>query len=254
MKAGLKKIAIYTGIVLISWMLVGVSSGYRKNQPCVEFRVLLNNQENNFFLDLEDVKNQMRQVYGKPLEGSMMGEIRVADMEYALRVNPFIQHAEVYKDVSCKLIAEVSLRRPIARVEPIDGDGFYLDETFNKVPLTHKFSANTMLVSGTIFEADYPSDTIETAALKAILPVIGFIDSDEFLRAQVSEIVVDENGELTIYPEVGNIPIEFGQATDLVMKFNNLTLFYKKVLNKVGWKKYKRICLKYKGQVVAEKK
>ncbi|MCB9234346.1 MAG: hypothetical protein H6581_22015 [Bacteroidia bacterium] len=253
MKFGLKKIAIYAGIILVSWVLVGVSSGYRRSKPCVEFRVLMNNQENNYFLDLDDVKNQMRQVYGKPLEGSMMGEIKVADLEYSLRLNPFIEHAEVYKDQTCKLVAEISLRRPIARVEPISGKGFYLDETFHKVPLTHKFSANTVLLTGAIFEPDYPSDSIKTSELQSVLPVLSFIDRDEFLRAQVSEVVINARGELIIFPEVGNTPIEFGKPENLEEKFTNLFLFYKKVLNKVGWKKYKRICLKYKGQVVAEK-
>ena len=80
-----------------------------------------------------------------------------------------------------------------------------------------------------------------------------YVDKSSFLRSLVSEIVVDDAGELTIFPEVGDVVIEFGKPIRIKEKFDNLELFYHNVLNKVGWKKYKSISLKYREQIVAEK-
>jgi cell division protein FtsQ len=60
--------------------------------------------------------------------------------------------------------------------------------------------------------------------------------------------------DIILIPKVGNHSIVFGSALFIEEKFNNLKTVYSKGLNTIGWDKYSRINLKYKGQIVAEKR
>ena len=248
-----KNIALYGLILLFSWTILGLSSGSQKRRPCNELRISLKNDLENHFLDLSSVKNLVREEYGSPIEGTALGQISVASIEYSLRKNPYIKSAEVFKDVSGNLVADVTLRKPIARVIASDGGGFYLDQDFHKVPLSSNFSANTLLIRGNISEKFQPADTLKDARIMALKPLLEYINKDDFLRSQVAELVLNRKGEVLIYPEVGDIEIEFGKPDRIEEKFNNLMLFYKEVLNRTGWDEYTGISLKFKGQVVGRK-
>jgi len=59
---------------------------------------------------------------------------------------------------------------------------------------------------------------------------------------------------MELIPKVGNHLIIFGDTSQMSQKFENLILFYRKGLTKVGWDKYNIINLKFKNQVVCSKK
>ena len=178
MKRRIINIAIYASVILTAVILVGVSNGYRKHKPCKDFKVILKNDLNNYFLDLEAVRNLVRDVYGSPVEGSNLGDIKVSEIEYELRNNPYIKGAEVYKDISGNLVVEIELRKPLARVMGANGDGFYLDQDFYKVPLTESFSANTILIRGYVDEPAEPRDSINNDYLFGVLNLVEYIDKD----------------------------------------------------------------------------
>ena len=62
-----------------------------------------------------------------------------------------------------------------------------------------------------------------------------------------------DNGQMEMFPRVGNHVISFGQPKDMKKKMERLRTFYTEVLNKVGWNKYKRIDLQYSNQIVCVK-
>ena len=99
-----------------------------------------------------------------------------------------------------------------------------------------------------------PRDSIANSQIMELREFLEYVDGDEFLRSQVSEVVLEEDGDLILYPEVGDVIIEFGKPVRIADKFDNMKLFYDKVLNKIGWDKYRQISLKYRGQVVAERR
>ena len=55
-------------------------------------------------------------------------------------------------------------------------------------------------------------------------------------------------------PVVGNHMVKLGNGENIEQKFNRLFIFYKQVLSKTGFDKYKTIDVQYAGQVVASKK
>ena len=84
--------------------------------------------------------------------------------------------------------------------------------------------------------------------------MIDLIDSDKFLKAQITAIEFDENNELVVYPRVGGHKIILGEAEDFRNKFEKLKVFYRHGLGKVGWDRYSMINLKYHNQVVCTKR
>ena len=84
--------------------------------------------------------------------------------------------------------------------------------------------------------------------------LIESIESDKFLKAQITGIVFDENNELVVYPRVGGHKIILGEAEDFRNKFEKLKVFYRHGLGKVGWDRYSMINLKYHNQVVCTKR
>lgn len=247
------QILLYSLLTIFSWMIVGLGAARQKRDMVTSLQPRILNEENNHFMEMDDVKGLVRDIQERPIEECRLGEVKTDEIERKLKANPYVKNAEAYTDIGGSVVVELELRKPLARIMNEDGSGFYLDRDFHKVDLSHSFSANIMLISGLEREPLEPRDTVKSEQLNALREFLDYVDHSEFLRSQISEVVVRKNGELVIYPEVGDVVIEFGKPEEIVDKFANMELFYRKVLNRVGWRKYKSISLKYKDQVVAKR-
>ena len=66
---------------------------------------------------------------------------------------------------------------------------------------------------------------------------------------------VEADGQMEVIPKIGGQTIRFGMVDEnLPEKFDRLKIFYNEGLRKVGWDKYKTIDLRYKDQVVCERR
>lgn len=247
------QILMYALITIFSWMIVGLGAARQSGQKVKSLQPVIMNEENNHFLEIEDVRKMVREIQQRPIEECLQGDVKISEIESSLDKNPYVKVAEAYTDIGGNVVVQLQLRKPLARVVYEDGTGFYLDQDFNKVDLSSNFSANTILLRGLEKETLIPRDTVVSEQLNNLHEFLNYVDRSEFLRSQISEVVRAPNGELLILPEVGDVSIEFGLPEELEEKFENMELFYKKVLNHVGWRKYKSISLKYKNQVVARR-
>ena len=84
------------------------------------------------------------------------------------------------------------------------------------------------------------------------MQVINTIRTNEFWNAQIAQMDIDSKGNITLFPQVGDLRIEFGQPINEKTKLKKLMILYKEILPRVGWNKYKRVNLEYEGQLVAE--
>ena len=85
-----------------------------------------------------------------------------------------------------------------------------------------------------------------------ILPSFVTDNGDEFWKAQITQLSVTKDGNISVIPEVGNHIIDFGIATDVETKLNKIKILYQKILPAKGWGKYKVISVKYRNQIVCE--
>ncbi|MDO4497649.1 MAG: cell division protein FtsQ, partial [Bacteroidales bacterium] len=94
----------------------------------------------------------------------------------------------------------------------------------------------------------------QTMATNSLYTLAQFLQNEDFWRNFFTQIYVESNGDIRLVPRVGEHTVLLGPIDNYEEKFEHLRLFYRKVLSKTGWDRYKTINLKYKGQVVAEKR
>ena len=112
-----------------------------------------------------------------------------------------------YKGV---LAVKIKHRKPLLRVIGPD-DSYYLDEYGKKFPISTKYTANVLVATGSI------SDEF---AIKNLLPFVIDIEKHPFWKAQVEQIFVAQNGEVSLIPLVGDHIVELGELTDYREKTN----------------------------------
>ena len=252
MKAKIR-IGMYAGLLALIWVITGLASAGSRSKTVKEVRVVLDEGRESFFLDGESVKGILAAKNGKALEGNRISELKFSDLEYELDRNPWIGNAELYWQHDSIVTANIELRKPLARVIAANGVSFYLDGKMRKFPVSPRYPADVPMVTGSFREELLPEDTLKSEQLKGVSELLGEISSSDFFSSLVSEIVIDEKGEVTIFPEVGDLRIRIGKPVNVKAKLNGLMKFYDQVLSVTGWERYKSVDLSYEGQIVGRK-
>ncbi|MEM6263006.1 MAG: hypothetical protein AAGI38_10895 [Bacteroidota bacterium] len=252
-KVRLKSTFIYLLVAGGVLVLLALANGYQESIVCKDISVTIHEGSDNAFLDMNQVKQIIGLDHGRDIIGERMSGIELFKLEEALKRNPYIEQAEVYKNLQGVLYVDVTLRKPVARVMSKRGSTFYVDAEGRKMPVTRQHVANLPLVRGYIAEKLTPVDTLKYRNLASVLPILRHLERDEFWAAQVAEIRIHKGGEVTLYPRIGRMKMEFGQPDRVEEKFQNLRLFYAQVVDEIGWKKYRSVNVKYRGQVVGKR-
>jgi cell division protein FtsQ len=91
-----------------------------------------------------------------------------------------------------------------------------------------------------------------------MISLASFLQEESFWDAQIGQVNLVSSGpkdwEFELVPLIGSHLIRLGNAESMEQKFNRLYQFYRQVIPKAGWEKYKVVDIRFAGQVVAEKK
>nr|CCF99917.1 cell division protein FtsQ [uncultured Flavobacteriia bacterium] len=239
-------------------MLYGFVNQNPKLEICKGPEVKIDHKNNNHFVDEEDVRSLISKL-GYHLEGQSLAEIDLKLIEKELRENPSVLKAQVYTTVDCALKVDIEERNPIARIYNKNGTGFYLDEDGRLMPLSNKFTARVLVLTGDL-NLNYSNllgagEEVQgdLAFVNSIYALSSFIHSDPFWRAQIAQVQVTSEKNLFLIPKVGKQQIEFGKASGFKQKFENLRILYVEGFSKTGWNEYSTINLKYENQVICSK-
>lgn len=231
-----------------------IAFGERKQggSVCSNIIVEIDNINENHFLDEADVMLLLDHS-GIPIKGTGIDRIKLKEIETKLKFDKHIQDAQLFGDLKGNLIVKVELRRPIARIVQPETPDAYIAEDGVIMPVSEKYTSRVTLVSGGMMKKLIESqDLNKTDEGQQILEMIRFVNEEKFWKAQVAQMDIDNDGRITIYPQVTGQKVEFGKAINIEDKFKKLMIFYKKVLPQRGWTRYERINLEYEGQVIAE--
>ena len=181
--------------------------------------------------------------------------IKNADIiEKNILANPFVKEIKLYQDLSNKLIVDLVQYQPIARLVSENKKDFYIDLHGNIFPTSTKFSERVLLIH-TADNINFDLKNINSTDYgKKIFVMINYIINDIFLSKIISEIDINYNKNIIIYPQVSKQKIIFGYPEQIDVKFDKLMLFYKKILPAKGWNTYKTVNLKFKNQIICDKK
>jgi cell division protein FtsQ len=194
------------------------------------------------------------------LTGKAVKDIRIRTIEKSISQNPFVRQLDVFINIDKDLIINIEEKIPVLRIYGRKNQGFYIDEKGTIIPLSKNYTARVLIANGyvdiePVEGHSQVNDTLyKDTPLNELFELTMLIKENPFLNAQISQIYVNSKGEFDLIPELGNHLIHFGTMDEGPLKLENLEIFYKQALLKEGWEKYKTINLKYKNQVVCEKK
>jgi cell division protein FtsQ len=242
-------LAIGTGVLLL--LLASISR--RNSERCSGMSVSISGYGNDYFITKDDVENILRRENGKVFKNELVHQINLASLETSVEKIEWVKNAELYFDNNNILRVKITERVPIARIFTTSGESYYLDTSWNRLPLSNEFSARVPVFTN--FPGDSKTLTgSDSLLLKDICILSQFIGNHPFWMAQIDQINITHDSTFDLYPELGDQVIHFGSAKDVEQKFHNLFCFYKQVLAKYGWSRYSEINVQFKGQVVATKR
>jgi cell division protein FtsQ len=200
------------------------------------------------FVDEQQIRDVLRAAYGPDITLVTLNNLRTGQIETEIKKNKWVANAQVYVDNARMLHINVTQRVPVARIFEENGNTYYIDRSMNIMPVSDKYSYYTTVVTGV---PHVENDSISRSLLGQVAYMVRHIERDTFWNAQVSQIIMAPDMTFEIVPVLGTQRILLGDTSMLDQKLENLFAFYKNVLNRIGWDRYDKIDLSYKGQIVA---
>ncbi len=254
--------------VLLTGLIVSLGFVNKEQDKllCTALDIKVNQDNDLYFLDNEDVA-QLIYDRGDSIINQPKSTVNVASIEKALNSHFAIENAEAYMSIDGKLSIEVKQRNPIIRLVTKTGEEYYIDDKGKPMPLSDKYTAKVIVANGNIDEPfalrykysayDISKDTVlnKKSKIDELFTMAEYINKNEFWKAQIHQIYINENSDMELVPLAGNQKIIFGDTTLMEDKFKKLMIFYQQGLNTTGWwDKYSTINLKFKNQIVCTKK
>lgn len=239
----------FTGLVILTLITFsGVKSSDRKVEG---IEVTIAQEDGNFFTDQLEVMSLMTIDASDFIVGSELSELNPKVLEARIEKNPFIRDAQVYRDLKGNLKVEVEQSKPIARVLMKDGEDRYIDTEGNILPVNAKHTARVPLLE-TTFAFGWEENLNESTYGSKVFELLKFVEQDDFWRAQIAHVILLDNGDVELLPQVTKQKITFGKPENFENKFSRLMIFYKDILPKKGWNTYSLVNLKYDNQIICE--
>ena len=233
-------------ILTTLFIVVIVIFSFKNNSNPIK-EIVVNSE--NKFLDRYQIESLITEKMDKD---SIIKNVNI--IEKNILANPFVKEIKLYQDLSNKLIVDLVQYQPIARLVSENKKDFYIDLHGNIFPTSTKFSERVLLIH-TADNINFDLKNINSTDYgKKIFTMINYIINDIFLSKIISEIDINNNKNIIIYPQVSKQKIIFGYPEQIDVKFDKLMLFYKKILPAKGWNTYKTVNLKFKNQIICDKK
>jgi cell division protein FtsQ len=266
LKKKILKISSWVLVLSVCILLWSFSNIEQSKVTCKQAIVSVDINDENFFLNSKDIIQAIHNS-GDSIIGQTMDELNVNNYENLINQIPEVENSEVYKTLHGEIYVNVKQRKPIARIINYKNDGFYIDDKGKLMPLSENFTARVLVVTGNFHHsyagnnyrnlkkdmADSTELDMEKDLLYSIFRLANFINKNEFWKAQVEQINI-ENNNFQIIPKAGDHIIVFGDANNIEKKFKKLFNLYQQGLPKVGWNKYESLDLRYEGQIIAKRK
>lgn len=252
-------------VLLVGYAVVAIRycSGRERELKCTGVAIVVRDSAELGFVTPEIVRKWLADSAVKSA-GLSLREVDVYEVERLLGSKDYVSEAEAYTAIDGLLHIELRQRRPLMRVVSEAGHNFYVDSTLALLPPEAYCIAEVPVVSGKLplgFPAgsygnpDEKKFSKERELLHNLLNFVHQVDSDDFLRALVSQIYFSE-GEIVLLPRIGGQTIRFGridEGADIVARrLGKLSQFYRRSFSEGWWREAREIDLRFRGQVVCK--
>ena len=239
------------GILLVLVVSIAFSFGRQEFKTSQGVHVLIDDTYENYFVEQSEVTELMNGGERDYVTGSFLSDVDLRQLEKNIENHPYVDDAQVYRDLKGTVSVKVKQKRPMARILK-EGKDSYITESGELVPESHKYTARVPLIemdNSALIGKEFIDETLYGANLMEFL---NRVHEDEFWKAQIAELIIDETGEMTILPQVTKQVIDFGYPEKIEEKLKKLRVFYKEILPVQGWNSYDRVTVKYDNQIICE--
>ena len=186
---------------------------------------------------------------------SIKKDIHVDQIEKTLRSHYAVDKAEVYFLNSGDLHINIFKKTPIARLLGNTSDvNYYLDYNGRLMKTSDSYVAKLPIFSGEIFSInDEFEPKSSTLIISEIYEMSQLINNDAFLKSQIVQIHIRNNGYFELIPRIGNHKILFGSPENMEEKLNKIKLFYTKGPDPKELNLYDTLNVMYNDQIVCSK-
>lgn len=252
----LRKVLLVASMLSVAalFVIVLTSAIQRQHQlVCRSIQVKVDYDSGLAFLSENEIKDKVNYLNGGDITGKRLSAVDFRGLEKEIRKNPYVKSVQIFVDQAQGVTVEVFQKRPILRVINSDGVSYYIGENNDRIPLSNNFTSHVAVALGNV--EMHTNAKRDSTVQDALYRLIQYVRKDEFLNALVDQVYVEENGELIVIPKIEGQTIRFGAAdNNMAEKFERLKIFYNEGLRRTGWDKYSTIDIRYKDQVVCEKR
>lgn len=237
MKPRLKKIIKIATIVLLPIALQAFASS-RSNKRTVK-EIFVDHHNSDMYITEDAIR---RMILNNSQLSDRIGLLELDKIENLLDDHQMIEKSEVFCTIDGTLNVSIKQRQPIARVSE-NQRFYYMDSKGEAMPLSDSFSARVPLITGNMTEKHW----------KNTYELVQFINNDDFLKKNITELKIRNNGEYALRMRAANFIVIWGNLDDNELKKANLKAFYKQMEKGKTLNIYKIVNLKYANQVVCTK-
>ena len=182
-------------------------------------------------------------------------EINTRELEKKLNTHFALENAEVYFLNTGELNVNLNKRTPIARLIANDpSDNAYIDEHGLLMRTSDYYVAKLTLFSGEFKWSDSNLvSNVNGSLLNKIYNMSRIINNDPFLKSQIVQIHINNNGYFELIPRIGNHKILFGPSDNMEKKFKKIKLFYTAGRSPKELNLYDTLNVMFNDQIVCSK-
>jgi len=220
------------------------------------FISFINKKENNLIFNVTSENSFLNKQEIFDLTKDMINDSSIIDLnnlEKKIKSNKFIKEIEIYNNLNNVININVHQFKPYARLINNKGDDYYIDNVGDIFPVSNKYSERVLLIFFKNYKYTDEKNINFFQNGNKIFKLINYINNNDFYKKQISQLNVNEDGEIIMIPQITKQKIYFGNTDNIDIKFKKLELFYKSILPTKGWNYYESVNLKYKNQIVCNK-
>ena len=236
-------------IAFVSLFIVVFAKNVHRLQKCKKVNIVIEGNNENRLITPQEIYALIAPNVVESPEGKPFDRINFKRIEDRVKTNRLVKTCQVHRDLSGEMTIDIREHTPIARIVSNNRPDDYVTEKGEFIGISPHYAIRTLLLSGGYFEL---IPNLKSLKSKPILDLVNSINEDIFWKAQISQLVVEKDGGITLIPEIGNHQIEFGMGIEIEEKFKKLKIVYREILPVKGWDKYRKISVKYRNQIVCE--
>lgn len=253
----IQRLKIFGWIALVGLSVVLVFSSVQQKQKSfiqdIDISIVPLKGEDSTLINEKDVLETLQNSFAESLLGSELGQINVQRIERVLEKNAFVKAVNAYLDAKNVINISIEQRKPIIRVQDVEGRDYYLDAIGSYMPTSKHYTARVLVVTGyvTPFIPDFR--TKKENGLNEVFQLVTMLKADPFYDALIEQLHVSQERDIILVPKLGRQKILFGKYRKEASKLKRLKIFYKQGLPYEGWEKYKQIDVRFDNQIVCKK-